>query len=234
MIRRLVATCSLSFSLLASLAAAQEKTPEALPPPIEKEAPKESPKETDAPVGAAPSCAPSIDCCLPVHRIQIAEEQQLIALPRFNVREEVTKVPFVGVDIEYKEEKRSITVMVPKVRKEERCVSSVSIVPETTIDPCTGCATTTCKEVPITKTVIVETIEVVPETRTYVVRVPVLKPVEKLAVVKRVVLDCVTVPAMETRFKAVESKADVKVSLPVCQPSCCPAPCEPACPDASH
>lgn len=220
MLRRLLcASFATGGILLTTFASAQE--PERLPPPaVEKMLP---PEITAPPVGeVAPGegCSkPMVDQNFPMKKIQIAEDQELIAVPRLPIREEVSKVPFVGLEIEYKEEKRSVTFMMPKPRKEIRHVTSVSRVPETTVDPCTGCPCTTYKEVPICRDIEVEVVDLVPTTREYVVQVPVLKPANKLAVVRRLVVDEVTVPAVAKTYHAVESEANITAPIPACAPA---------------
>lgn len=222
MLRRLLAVSLLVVATFLTAAAPAQENLEK--PPAEEKLPEPRAEAKDAPVLAPPHCGPTVDLCLPIHKVQIVETQELIAIPRLTIREEVTRVPFVGIDVEYKEEKRTVTIMVPKPRKEERQVMSMSLIPETSIDPCTGCPCTTMKECPICKTVLVDVVEIVPEERTYTVQVPVLKPVDKDALVKRLVVDNVTVPALEKRLKAVETKADITVPVPVCQPACLSAP----------
>jgi hypothetical protein len=228
MFRRLLACCLVSSgALLTALASAQEKI-EKLPPPIEKGPPVVTEQPPAVPMAPAPDCCtPTVEQTFPVMRIQIVEEQELVTVPRIPVREEVTKVPIWDIDVDYREEKRCCTILVPKPRMEERQVSSVSLIPETTIDPCTGCPCTTVKEIPVCKTVQVEVMDIVPETHTYLVKVPVLKPVQKLAVVKRVVIDHTTVGAVVTHFKAIETSSKVTVPVPACPASCCPLDGEP-------
>jgi len=237
MFARLLRLCLVGgVALLTNLAAAQDAPPQV--PAGEKLSPEEklppakvveNPATPAAPSDGPACCTPLVEQTYPVRRIQIAEVQQLTTLPRLPVREEIVKVPFLGTDIEYREEKQTVTVMVPKPRQEMREVRSISIVQETTVDPCTGCPCTTSKEVPNCRSVPVEVIDYVPEQRTYVIKVPVLKCVEKLAVVKRVVVDCTEVPALITRFQAVESAAEITAPRPACLPPIAPAPPLPDC-----
>jgi hypothetical protein len=197
-----------------------------MPPPVPAQ---EAPPIPVVSIPVGPSCCvQTVEQTYPVKRVQIAEVQETICLPRLPVREEITKVPFVGVDIEYREERQPVTYLVTRTRIEERPVQSVSLVPETTIDPCTGCACTTYKEVPICRIAKVEVVDVVPETKIAVIKVPVLKCVEKLAVVRQIVVDQTSEPAALTRFQAVETSTQVTAPLIVVQPPC-PAPPLPDC-----
>jgi hypothetical protein len=235
MFPRLLRCCLVgSWALFVGLATAQEPANKLPPPTPAEERPAQPalpPEIVTVPIALdhADCCAPcDVEQTYPVKRVQIAEVQEAITLPRLPVREEITKIPFVGVGIEYREEKQPITYLVTKVRTELRQVQSMSVVPETTVDPCTGCPCTTYKEVPICQSVPVEVVDVVPETKLGVIKVPVLKCVNKVAVVKRVVVDETTVPASVTHFQAVEASTDVTTSLPLPHPPS-PAPPLPGC-----
>lgn len=234
-----------AWAVLAAFASAQEPEGEKVLPPVEKSLPRvvpdtppivppAAPATPQTPIvslpleAAAPCCVPTCEKTFPIKRVQIAEVTEAITVPRLPVREEITKVPFIGTDIEYREEKLLITYLVTKTRTEQREVQSMSVVPETTVDPCTGCSCTTYKQVPVCRCVPVEVVDVVPETKLCVIKVPVLKCVEKLAVVKQIRVDQTTAPAALTKFQAVETSTQVTVPLPMpCPPG--PAPARPDC-----
>jgi hypothetical protein len=228
-------TLLIIVSGLAPLALAQDAPPKV--PAEEKLPPEEKPipptPEAAPALPTAPGehgcCAPPVEHTSSVRRIRIAEVQEMTTVPRLPVREEIVKVPFLATDVEYREEKQLVTVMVAKPRQEMREIRSVSTVQETTIDPCTGCPCTTSREVPNCRSVLVDVVDYVPETREVIVKVPVLKPVEKLAVVKRIVVDHIEVPARITHFQAVETAAEVTTPMPGCLPPITPAPPQPDC-----
>ncbi|MBL8793337.1 MAG: hypothetical protein JNM56_05495 [Planctomycetia bacterium] len=173
------------------------------------------------------------DCCpadrtVTVNEVKLVEEQELIAVPQLPVRPVVTRVPIMGVDIEYKEEKRCVTVMVVKPREVETEVTTLATVPETTVDPCTGKLCITYKQIPICKTVKTTVYETVPETREYNVRVPVVKPVERAADVTTLAVDEVSAAATLTRLQVIQTPNEVTIPAPPCTVGCVPE--APHCP----
>jgi hypothetical protein len=161
----------------------------------------------------------------------LVEEQTLQFVPRPTLQEVLARVPTADVDIEYKEETRSCTVMVLKPRWEERVVTAMTPVPEVTTDPCTGCAHIDYKQVPVTKTVQVQVFDQVPETREYVVKVPVVRPVEKQALFRRFTLVTTPQPEIEKTFKLIAVPNELKIPAPSCAlPSLDQGAAQPAAP----
>jgi hypothetical protein len=172
-------------------------------------------------------CAPA-DRTVTVNEVKLVEEQDLITVPQLPVRAVVTRVPIMGVDIEYKEEKRSVTVMVLKPREVETEVTTISTVPETTCDPCTGKLCITYRQIPICKTVKTTVYETVPETREYNVRVPVIKPVERAADVTTLAVDEISAAATLTRLQVIQTPNEITIPAPPCTVNCVPP--APHCP----
>jgi len=168
--------------------------------------------------------------CAPCERhlrhteVKIYETQELVTVPEINIKEIVTKVPVKGVEVKYKEEKRSITIMVEKEREEERLVTSTTCIPETTIDPCTGCSITTYKHVPVCKTVKIKVWDVVPETKEYTVQVPVLECVDREIQVLQLTATATSAAATCTKLNAAITNTDVTIPAAPCPAiGCLPA-----------
>jgi hypothetical protein len=147
-------------------------------------------------------------------KVHLVPEQSETTLPRLQVREVVTPFPAMDVKIDFKEEKRTVTVTSVKPREEERVVTSTTMVPEMSIDPCTHCQTITYKPVCLSKTVKVTVMDCITETKEVTVRLPVLTPVESTVYVKQLAVDVTTVPAICTTYKAVVMPTTVTVPLP--------------------
>lgn len=187
-------------------------------------------------VPAAGCCpAPTVSC--PCERtfkhteVKLYETQELVTVPEINIKELVTKVPVKGMEVKYKEEKRCITIMVEKEREEERTVSSVTCLPEISVDPCTGCTITTYKQVPICKTVKVKVWDIVPETKEYTVQVPVLECVDREIQVLQLTATATSAAATCTKLNAAITNTEVTVPAAPCPAiGCLPAQeCKPGC-----
>lgn len=179
---------------------------------------------------AAPAgcCAPACDKKVCTTQVLLVEKQEAAVLPEINIREVATRVPITKMTVEYKEEKRCVTVTTAKPREVERVVESVSWVPETTVDPCTGKCCTTYKQVPQCKTVKVTVYDHVCETKEVTVKVPVVKPVCSEVVVKQLTADWTSRPAVVTKLDAVIVPTEMKipgVGCPLPPPPPLPKPC---------
>jgi hypothetical protein len=187
--------------------------------------------------GADPApadCAPSCERTVNTTKVYLVPEQHATTLPSLKLREVATTVPTVGLKIDYKEEKRTVCVSSLKPREEERVVTSTTMVPETCIDPVTHCQTTTYKPVCQTKVVKVTVMDRVEETKEVIVKVPVVTPVETAVVVKRLVLDVTTVPAVATTYRAAIMSSTLTVPVPPVPPPP-PPPClPPSCGPSGH
>src|SRR5438874_5691782 len=134
----------------------------------------------------------------------------------------------MDLKIDFKEEKRTVCVTALKPRQEDRVVTSTTMVPETHMDPCTHCQTIRYRPVCQTKTVKVTVMDCVQETREVIVRVPILTPVESSVVVKHLVVDVTTVPAVATTYSLVTMPGTLSVPVP-------PRPClAPSCGQSGH
>jgi hypothetical protein len=102
--------------------------------------------------------------------------------------------------------------------------------PFTETDPCTGRCQTVYKPCPVLETVKVTVSDRVPVQRQVVVKVPVLRPGKEL-VVRKLVLDQATEPAVKQTYRAVTTPNKIKTLLPVPHvvpaPNPCPPPCHP-------
>jgi hypothetical protein len=193
-----------------------EPGPERLPPPAETlpPAPVPVPAPETAPLLAppGPSCGPTISAPVPT----LIEDQVETTMPQLRLREQVIG-SIAALDVDYRDEKRTVTVLVPKEREVVQDIVATELKPVTVTDPCTGKCHTEyepCQVINQIKTIVVET---VPETREVVVRVPVLKPAAPF-LVKRLVVDFGTVEAVEKRLRALNVPNEVVV------PPACPLP----------
>ncbi len=184
---------------------------------------------TAAPSFAGPptaECAPGCDRPLDTTKVYLVPEEHATTVPSLTLREVATTVPTTDLKITFREEKRTVVVTAVKPRQEDRVVTSTTLVPETHVDPCTNCQTTTYRPVCVTKVVKVTVMDSVQETRDVVVRVPVLTPVESAAVVTRLTLDATTVPAVKTTYRLMTVPGTVSVPAP--PPPALPPPCGPS------
>src|SRR5262245_312323 len=174
----------------------------------------------------AAECAPSCERTVDTTKVYLVPEQHATTVPSVKLREVATTVPTMGLKIDFKEEKRTVVVTSLKPRQEDRVVTSTTMVPETHIDACTHCQTTTYRPVCVTKTVKVTVMEPVQETKEVIVRVPILTPVERSVVVRQMTLDVTTVPAVATTYKLVTVPGTASVPVPprpILPPSCGPS-----------
>src|SRR5262245_61660354 len=149
-------------------------------------------------------------------QVLLVPTQEATILPQINIREVATRVPATTLAVEFKEEKRCVTVTTAKPREEERVVYSTTLIPETTVDPCTGRCCTTYREVCQSKVVKVQVIDHVCETKEVTVKVPVLKQVPTEYVVKQLTADWTSRPAVQTRLDAVVIPTEMKIPAVGC------------------
>jgi hypothetical protein len=203
--------------MFSAIAAAQEESshPAACTPP--------------APACVPPPPAPCGDRTLHHTQVIIVPHEEVTTEPQINIRDVVTRVPTTSLAIEYREEKRCVTVMVPKPHEIERVVETITCVPETTIDPCTGQCCTTYKNVPETKVVKTQIFVPCPETREVMVRVPVLKPVPIELEVKQLTADWSTKAVPYVKLEGIVIPTEIKVPCPPIS-----LPPLPTCPHCAH
>jgi hypothetical protein len=164
---------------------------------------------------------------IPYGQVLLVPQERATTLPQWTLREvEVGRGPG-GPVLSFHEERRTVTELELRPREVEQQVVCTESKPETVTDPCTGRCHTVYRPCEVVKTVKVKAYDTVPVQREVIVRVPVLKPGPDV-VVKKLVLDKATVPAVETTFKAVHVPNEIKVLVPGC-----PAGSGPACP-ATH
>jgi hypothetical protein len=185
-------------------------TPQSVPAPTALPLP---PPDTGAP--GCPSCGPTIT----VPRLAVIEEQEAITIPRLNVREEVVGHAF-GPEVDYRDEKRTVTEWVMKPREVTQDFMDVTMMPHTVTDPCTGQCRTEYTPCPTPRQIKTTVYDMVPVPREVVIRVPVFKPGVPLEV-RRVVVDNTTQAAILSRMQVLPTPTTVPLPQP------CPAP---ACP----
>jgi hypothetical protein len=184
-------------------------------PPVE-------PVPPPTPAPPPPPCGPVIDKTITRHQVLLVEDQNAITVPRLRLREVEIGRDRRCVELDFREEKRTITEMQLKPRVEEQQVCVTKLVEETVLDDC-GKPCKRMREVPEIQTVKVTKYDVVPVQREVIVRVPVLKPGAELRV-KGLTLDHYTEAAIEKRWHAEYNSNDIQVAIPIYQPPA-PAPC---------
>jgi hypothetical protein len=178
---------------LSNLALAEEKLPppdptpplqpaeQILPAPIVTACPEAMP----AICGRGPAPMPPAPC---ITKRTIVEDQSVITLPVQTVRAvPVGRETQVDMVVDYRDEKRTVTVMELQPRKVERQITVYTPEAVNKVDPCTGHCTTEYIQVPSVKTIILEEFCTVPVEKTVIVRVPVVKAVNTEIEVRRLV-----------------------------------------------
>ena len=194
-----------------------------LPPVGEKlqapktEAPAALPQVAEAP--PAPGCA-SCSQTITRQKVTLVEEQTASTRDKLAIRESVQAQAAQALEVEYREEKSSVTEMVLKPRECEQvvCINVVKAV--TTVDPLTGKPCTHYETHPETRVVKVTVYDLVPQTRDVIVRVPCLKTVDRVVLVKRLCAYPTTEAVIENRLRA--ELTTNELAVPACP---APAPC---------
>jgi hypothetical protein len=222
---------ALTAGLLAAapgLARADEPKEPVNPP---KETPREPippPKDFELPPPIIPDgCAPGCGRQLCAPQFHLMELLAATTLPRMRLRDEV-----VGLErrmvVAYQEERRVVNDVSLKPHEVEQEVTCIDQQPCQVTDPCTGHCHTEYHPVPVVKKVKVTVYEAVPTTREVLVRVPYLKPGPEFQV-RRLAVDCITIPAIEKRLQLIETDnvitAPVPPPLPPCPGPSCPESC---------
>jgi hypothetical protein len=220
MIRRLAPGCLLGCWVLTLSASAQEgvRPPEPIPPPTVKEGPPPPPPDL-----LPPPCGPTVDKCLKVPQALIVEDQNAVAIPKLQLRDVELGRGRYCVELDFRQEKQTITVMELKPRIEKQSVCVTKLVPQTVLDECGKPCTKMC-EIPDVQVVDVTKYDVVPVQREVVVTVPVLKPGREFQVIG-LALDHYTAAGIETRLHLEEHSNEVHVAVPACPVPDCPTPC---------
>jgi hypothetical protein len=195
---------------------------ETLPPPTPETPSPSTPQTPLAPaapvvVASPEACVPTITRTVTGKQVLLQEIQTATTMPKLEVRE-VEAGRTTTVELAWKEDRQKRTEMELRPRQVEQqvCVTTTKAV--TTVDPCTGCPCTVYQQVPEVKTVTITVNDVVPVEREYLVKTAYLKPVDM--VVKKLVLEASTVPAISTKLNAIETPYEVPVQVPAC-----PLPC---------
>ena len=214
---RWMPACLAAGLLLAPAARADEPIglPKDLPP-----ATSETPPPPALPEGCAPPCR-----TISVPGFYLQEIQCATTLPRMLLRDELVGVQCGGPVLDFIEQRQTVTVLEMRPHPAEQEVTCLASQPVTTVDSCGKCCTV-YQQVPVVKKVAITVFEPVSVQKEVIVRVPVLKPGKDL-LVRRLAVDAVTIPAIESRFNLLTVPNEVAVPEP---PPCTP-PCDgPACP----
>jgi hypothetical protein len=203
MTRWFVRACLLGCWAATAYGQQPERIPEKLPDPTTK----------DAPV-AAPACGPMIEKTLCLPSVVLVPDENAVAIERLRLREVEVGRDRRCVELDFREEKRSITVMVLKERIEEQRICTTKLLEEDCLD-CHGKPHKVVKQVPDIQTVKVKKYDVVPEQREVLVRVPVLKPGIEVRL-KQLVVDHYSEPGIERRFHAVYHNNEIQIAIPAC------------------
>ncbi len=202
-----------------------------LPPPTRLPA---DALESPAPAAPADNCPapcppPLIDKQHSGLKVHLIEEQTLEAVPNVALREVIVRIPTSDLQVEYREEKQRVTVMVLKPREEEQQITTTELVPETTVD-CHGCPHVEYKPVPVCKIAKVTVFDQVPEVKEYTIKVPVVRPVEKEVQIRHFVLDTTPKPAVFRHYQLQVIPEEATYQVPTCAAPAATLPAEPAGP----
>jgi hypothetical protein len=215
----------LSTTLTGSLRAQEPVRPEGAQEKKEPEK-KETPKE--APL-AAPECA---DCpqTREIHRsrtqVYIVEQEEATTIPRLTTRAvECGREVRTHLEVDWAETKYSVTELEFKPRTVLQEVVVCSVEPKKSVDPHSGKECTVFEKVESVKKVKVTVYDCVPVEKHYILKTPVIKPVDKEYLVRRLVLDSTTEPGIRKTLRAVHAPEDVKLQVPLTTVPCLTAPC---------
>jgi hypothetical protein len=160
-------------------------------------------------------CGPPLEKVICKRKIHLVEEQCATTLPALKIREyEACRDKKIDLEITWNESRQTCTELVIKPREIEQDVCCTDVRPVTKIDPCTGCPCTVYESFPVTKRVKVTVYEAGPEQRDYIVRTPCLKPVETEVIVKKLAADAITIPAIQKKLRAIETKCEIRIPVP--------------------
>jgi hypothetical protein len=180
------------------------------------------PKE--AALEAHPSCpAPQVEKTLSSCKLFLQEHQAATTIPNMVLRDiEACKEVQHSLEVAYHEEKFTCTEITFEEKQVEQEVTCITVKPETSVDPATGKSCTVYKQVPVVKKVQVTVFNPVSKEKTYVARFPYVKPVETNVLVKKLEVDCITVPGIEKTLSVIPAPCEAKVLVPVPPPVCLP------------
>lgn len=203
------------FLLLSSRSPAQE------PAPMPKPEPLPAPTPAVLPPPCAGGCQTEKTICLP--KVLLVEEQQAITVPVMRLREQTVGRDVIHkLEVTYVEERHTVTEMKTVPRIVEQQVCTTKMVPETTVDPCTGKPCTVYTKVPEIKTVKITVYDVVPVQREVIVRMPCIKPVDVEVEVRKLCVDETEEAAILKRWNLNITPNEIKVMLPACPLPCLP------------
>jgi hypothetical protein len=171
---------------------------------------------------AGPHCAPPpfVEKTIPSTQVLLVPAEQAICVPDWKLREVELGRRHAGPVLDFMDQKQVVTEMKLCEREVEQQVVCMESRPVTVVDPHTGCARTEQTVCPVVRTIKVKVYGVEPVQREVVVRVPVLKPGGE-EVVRGLVLDKTTVPAVDRTFQALTTHNEMKAVVPL------PPPCLP-------
>jgi hypothetical protein len=144
-------------------------------------------------------------------QIILREHQSATTLPQLNLREvEAGRGCRTELNIGWLEKKRVCTELELRPREtieEVTCLTSQPI----TVTDCNGCPHTEYQQVPVVKKVRVIVFEPFPVERHYLVKVPYAKPIEVNTLIKKLVPEETTVPAIRRTYEALTTHCEIPV-----------------------
>ena len=191
--------------------------PSDLPPPRPVEpAPAAVPPAELPALPAGPGCAvPFVEKTIPYGQVLLVPHERATTLPKWGLREVEVGRGCSGPQLSFTTQKQIVTEMKLVPHEVDQVVTCIETRPETVIDPCTGHCHTIYKSCPVDKIVKVKVYDVVPTQREVIVSLPILKPGPDV-IIKKLVLDTTTVPAVERTYSVVSTPNEITVAVPVC------------------
>jgi hypothetical protein len=164
---------------------------------------------------------PVVEKSIPTTQVLLVPHEQATTAPDWKLREVELGRHQGGPVLDFEEQKQVVTEMKLQEREVEQQVVCMEQRPVTVTDPHTGKCHTEQTVCPVVRTVKVKVYEVVPVQREVAVRIGVLKPGGQ-EVIKGLVLDRTTLPAVERTYQAVTTHNELRVVVPLPPP---PPPC---------
>jgi hypothetical protein len=179
---------------------------------------------TESAAAPDPSCLPPVvEKTLSSYKLFLQEHQAATTIPRMLLRDyEVCREKLPSLELAWHEEKFTCTEITFEEKQVEQEVTCIAVEPETKVDPATGQSCTVYKQVPIVKKVVVTVFSPVSKEKTYIARYPYVKPVERDVLVKKLAVDCITVPGIEKTLSVAPVPCEHKVLLPLPPVVCLP------------
>src|SRR5262249_10223691 len=149
--------------------------------------------------GGCASCAPAlITRHISVPKAILIERQRAVAMPVLRLREvEVGRDVIQKMELSFNEQRQVITVLELKPRKVNQEVGVTEMKECQEIDPTCGNLIKVMKPVQVTKVVEITEFDKVEVSKEVLVRTPVIKTVPQEVIIRKLVVDEISVPAIE-------------------------------------